>query len=321
MAKAKLEYQGWVSIGRKVCPLGFAVDIMSKPQYEVITRYGEKLAFEYWSVMVTPETAQAILPDLNRANRAMKFNSVARMKQDMSAGYWEFNNVELVAFDSCGVLLDAQHRIEAVLDSGVAVPMKLVFGCDPNLRRVLNTTTGRTLADQMVLMGERWVKATHTACGSFMLNYRKNSDDSRLAAWYFITKHKKAIQFVVGELAGTTALNMRPAYIAAALTRASYFMSRSDMQRFIDVYLGGVSHGCKDSGATYLREYVREKKMYNEGGDPRKRGYFTAEACLQAFIDGKAMGPNIPLPGGELFLIPGELRPRKYFGGGAAAKP
>lgn len=82
-------------------------------------------------VLVTPEKAKELLKR-NRNNRSISDPRVRQYAEDMTAGKWQMNG-QAVVTDINGDLKDGQHRLMAVVRSGVSVPMLLVEGVDENV--------------------------------------------------------------------------------------------------------------------------------------------------------------------------------------------
>lgn len=56
-----------------------------------------------------------------------------------------------VAFASDGRLLDGQHRLQAVVDSGMTVPMMVTFDADPDTFNVIDAGNKRSIADGLAI--------------------------------------------------------------------------------------------------------------------------------------------------------------------------
>ena len=68
---------------------------------------------------ITPEIAQKILDEQNPNNyRNLKPAVVAMYAKDMKEGKW-IKNGDCIRFDQNGVLLDGQHRLRAIVESGI----------------------------------------------------------------------------------------------------------------------------------------------------------------------------------------------------------
>ena len=68
---------------------------------------------------ITPEKASGYLKK-NKNNRAVSAPLVSRMAREMREGLWAENG-ETIVFNGDGRLLDGQHRLMAVVESGETI--------------------------------------------------------------------------------------------------------------------------------------------------------------------------------------------------------
>lgn len=79
-------------------------------------------------------------------NRKLRLLLAQKYAAQMVANHWVLNG-ETITFDKYGRLVDGQHRLKAVLLSGVTVPMLVVRGVEPKVYPTINTGRGRLPAD------------------------------------------------------------------------------------------------------------------------------------------------------------------------------
>ena len=77
-------------------------------------------------VEMTPELASKLLAN-NPSNRNVSQSRVYQYATDMMLGTWSLTG-QAISVCEDGRLLDGQHRLYAVIKSGVTVPMILVTG-------------------------------------------------------------------------------------------------------------------------------------------------------------------------------------------------
>lgn len=78
--------------------------------------------------LVTPEKAAEFLK-MNKVNRPIRKAHVAEIADLISRGKWQLNHLGL-AFNKHGDLLDGQHRLHAIIKSGVTVPIRVTRDLD-----------------------------------------------------------------------------------------------------------------------------------------------------------------------------------------------
>jgi hypothetical protein len=102
-------------------------------------------------VLVTSALAKEWLTH-NPANRNVHPNVVLKYSNDMRRGNWRLTG-EPIKFDSDGTLLDGQHRLLAVINSGTSVHFLVVRGVEPEARFVMDTGSVRKAADALTIEG------------------------------------------------------------------------------------------------------------------------------------------------------------------------
>lgn len=100
---------------------------------------------------VDPNTACA-MKQHNTRNRPLRERDVLRLARAMSSGNWKFNG-DSIRFSKTGVLLDGQHRLEAIIVSGTAQEMDVMFGLEDDVFDTIDTGRSRTGADVMFIAG------------------------------------------------------------------------------------------------------------------------------------------------------------------------
>lgn len=100
---------------------------------------------------VTPEIAAEWLND-NVHNRRYSRSRSSTAANDMANGDWQQTG-ETIKFDVYGHLLDGQHRLEGIVDSGVTVEVLVVRGLQPESQEVMDSGARRSSGDALGLEG------------------------------------------------------------------------------------------------------------------------------------------------------------------------
>lgn len=114
-------------------PIDNVTDLHAKPTASFVT--------------VTPETARNWLA-MNTKNRRLRKADLDRYKRDMLAGNWHIAG-DPIRFSTTGQLLDGQHRLTAIVETGVTLPLLVVRGVQPEAQKVMDTGRRRTAADAL----------------------------------------------------------------------------------------------------------------------------------------------------------------------------
>lgn len=102
-------------------------------------------------VEMTPDYAAELL-DLNTNNRNANLVSVERIARYIRDGMFYFNGASVVVSNT-GVLLDGQHRLMAIVKTGMTAPILLVEGVQEEALKSIDQGKPRSTADILTLDG------------------------------------------------------------------------------------------------------------------------------------------------------------------------
>lgn len=104
-----------------------------------------------WDVQletVTPEKAKQLLASSNFDNRKLRLGTVQKYASTMANGAWRTSPETLIVAET-GRLLNGQHRLHAIVQSGVACTFLFVRGVDESVYGVLDRGAMRSAADAL----------------------------------------------------------------------------------------------------------------------------------------------------------------------------
>jgi hypothetical protein len=93
--------------------------------------------------LITPEMAKHWLTVANTNNRSLSQSHVADLARMMASGQWILSG-QTISFDENGRLVDGQHRLSAVVKSGVSAPFLVVRGVPSNAFAVIDVGRNRS---------------------------------------------------------------------------------------------------------------------------------------------------------------------------------
>lgn len=102
---------------------------------------------------VTPKVAEDWL-GRNSHNRTIRNARVAELAGAIERGEWQFNG-DAIRFAEDGSLLDGQHRLWAIIESGKAVETLVIHGLPSDTQETMDTGARRNLKDALTLRGEK----------------------------------------------------------------------------------------------------------------------------------------------------------------------
>lgn len=101
-------------------------------------------------VLVTKEIAEELL-GVNRENRRVQSSRVARYARDMEQGKWRFTGAPVTLSDE--ELMDGQHRLLAIVKSGISQWMVVIYGIDEAAWHNYDENMVRTLNHKLARAG------------------------------------------------------------------------------------------------------------------------------------------------------------------------
>lgn len=102
-------------------------------------------------IKVTPEIAEQYLSK-NIKNRSVSQSRVLGYSNDMKEGRWLFNP-NPISFDVTGELIDGQHRLLAVIESGLEVDMLILHGAPVASKEIIDFNRPRSASDILKIEG------------------------------------------------------------------------------------------------------------------------------------------------------------------------
>lgn len=96
-------------------------------------------------MMISPEDAKELLK-YNSSNRPVRQLRINRYARSMKMGRWIPSN-DGICFSENGRLLNGQHRLEAVIRSGISIPLLIISGLDEKAFDIIDRGAVRSPSD------------------------------------------------------------------------------------------------------------------------------------------------------------------------------
>lgn len=103
-------------------------------------------------MLIDPIYAATLL-DGNSTNRPLKEDLLRRYSEDMQNGKWREQTGESIKISKTNNLLDGQHRLNAIIKSGVPVRCLVIYGLDDCIFDVIDTGRLRSGGDTLSVDG------------------------------------------------------------------------------------------------------------------------------------------------------------------------
>jgi len=122
-------------------------------------------------MLVDPGTAEKLLLR-NTHNRPKSRQHAVKLSFTIKRGEWKLNGEPIIIADD-GTLLDGQHRLQAIVMSGITVPVVVVSGVDRSAFDTIDQGRKRTTGDVFSINGENDGKGLSAAV-SWVWRYQHN---------------------------------------------------------------------------------------------------------------------------------------------------
>lgn len=248
-------------------------------------------------VAVSPELAAEWLKHIPAHQRAPSKAVVRRYAADMEAGRWG-ETADPIRFDNGGALIDGQHRLMAVVESGVTITFVVIYGLDPSAFWNLDQGRRRSVSckvsskglshaplrasaarllytlEETGLMGDRPQSRSKVLTDAFVLELVDLYDVGASCDW---------AQALLKESTG------RPIFAAGSLVYAHYLGVCAGRKSTTEAFLRRVIEGTglrKGDPALAARNYVVNARAAKNRLSHRRSRY-TLMRALQFELDGR----------------------------------
>jgi hypothetical protein len=118
------------------------------------------------TITITPKLAAEWLKK-NPCNRPLHRRTVEQYKATLARGEWKVNG-ETISFDITGRLLNGQHRLTAVVESGHPLRTLVVKGVESDVFSTLDNGRNRSAADVLAVVGHKHSAVMGTAARTIL---------------------------------------------------------------------------------------------------------------------------------------------------------
>lgn len=241
---------------------------------------------------ITAKQAEKYLT-FNSNNRPLRKRLVEQYAKDMQAGNWRLTH-QGVAFNCDGTLLDGQHRLAAIVQSGVTVQMLVARGVDSRSQLVMDDHAKRSAGDALSLARKEKITQSQVAIirGAVELSGNRNANKVRLTKQELdivFDKFRPALEFVAEKMPNNER-GVTSAPVQASIVLAWYYVK--DLERlktFCDVLTGKMlPENDGDRAAVVLREWLLRNGM--QSSTSRMEGFKKTQRAIVAFGEHNDIG-------------------------------
>lgn len=262
-------------------------------------------------VMVGAAKAKKLMENNDPDNRGISWTHVDTLVKKMKAGIWNANG-EVIKINKFGVVVDGQHRLLAIMRSGITVEFDICYGLSEEAVYTMDEGRKRQLRDK--LSREFPDLKKNNSYKEIALIYTKVIDydattESGYEAWgrrnrgtwnypevfKWVRKHKKDLEFVVSECKRLEAkVFMRPVSVMGALYFLCYRENPDAAIDFFTAMIEGIGYAKgREDPAYWCRkeiERLHARRDKDRGSDPSKWPYLSAVCrAFNAYLQDKPM--------------------------------
>ena len=258
-------------------------------------------------MVIDPDQALKWLETVNTNNRKVSDVHVRRFARDMTEGKWRLTH-EAIAFDSGGTLIDGQHRLWAIVESGVSVETFVWHNVDPASMIVIGGGKTRSMADILNIAGENGdvghhrLAALRAMLGGFGNPPLLSSSETSEA----LRRHHDAIEFALAQLPTVvSARGVNTATTRAVVARSYYSVDHTTLKDFCRKLTTGIVTSADEGMVVLLRQHLQENR--GSSYSQRMQRYGKVQRALSAWLKGENPTRLYPASG-EQFPLPEEVR-------------
>lgn len=211
---------------------------------------------------ISPEQAKKWL-EKNDNNRNVNYAKVKKMAKDMREGHWDTTH-QGIAIASDGTLVDGQHRLLAIAESGVTVRMNVTFNAAKSQH--IDSGNSRSMANrvQMSDYDMSWTNKTILSAANLIGRLFSGSNlnhEESLSEW--LIKYRTQIEAATKYIKKATL----PGLNSAGTTAAVIVAAMNDVPdiyigKFLDVFYSGFTNNEAEHYAiTLWDELLRENRV------------------------------------------------------------
>jgi hypothetical protein len=229
-------------------------------------------------IIITPEIAADWLSNRNPRNRSINSAHVASLAKDMEAGRWKMHG-QPIQFSVDNILLDGQHRLAAILKSGVPIKSLVVTELPSDVFSVIDTGKRRSAADTLLLEGE---KNTVRLAAALALVHNYMTGRGYGEVRYTTTEVQELLQKYPGVRDSIRHAGRVNGVVAFSVLDSCHYLFAQKDPELADVFVDKIMRGVGlDEGHPFY--VLRERLMKNSMSKAKLRRADVMALCIKAW--------------------------------------
>lgn len=244
-------------------------------------------------VKITPNKAAIYLKN-NPKNRKVKPLHVAHLAEQMTNGEWKDNGQTIVISD-IGSIVDGQHRLLAIIESGVTLSLPVCTGVAEEVIHSIDTGKSRTIANVFELEGHDYT-VQKASFSKYLIQWKKktyhyqtggNAKTASLDELYqgFMKNEKNAIAAIK-----LWVQKSELHFICRGEFSFAYYLLKKKHKGAVDEFVNFICEGgdYKKSPSHFISNYLPKRKRSIEKRH-RKEDFYVFMYCFEEWLQGHEM--------------------------------
>lgn len=226
---------------------------------------------------ITPAIAAEMLKH-NIGNRTMTRNQIDLHILRLQNDEWVLTH-HGIAFADTGVLNDGQHRLTAIVESGIAAPLQVTFGADRQEFLAIDGGKVRTVSNMLQIVGRTNTAHRAALAGAIVYQFHPSRRSDR----QYIYEYAMQMDDTIIEPASAFAHSMVAQGFAPTWCLLAYWWiaTRSHKAEKLSDFIKGLPNGEGLTGARlYLRNAILRGDTYPKSSTGRERIVANAAAMI-----------------------------------------
>lgn len=203
---------------------------------------------------ITPAEARSILKNKNDKNRKLNANTVTIFAREMSKGRWGTTH-QGIAFFEDGSLADGQHRLAAIVESGVPIEIMTSYGAKRESGIFMDTGRSRSLSDAIKISDKAdWITARIIQTAKLCYGVTKISADDAI----LLCENMQESLVFSNEVLKLQAKGVSTAIRAAVALAHFHGEDELRLMQFADMFYSGVVIENGDTAVIRVRDYLSQ---------------------------------------------------------------
>lgn len=236
---------------------------------------------------ITPEIAKKYLAQ-NCNNRNIQPRRVMLLAEQMKNGTFQENG-DTIRFNKAGNLIDGQHRLNAIVKSGVTIPMLVVRGLE-NSVNVIDRGKNRSVGDCLTMAGMDKTIATGLAIAIArqhlthpLIDTKAQRYTSENEVGEFINRNEEEIRIIqplLGKKGNGKKILQKGGIGIAFLYALKCGVKPEDLENFSEIVASGFYSSPKESAAIVLRNSLLTNEIPSRNGRDLHMSWSTQKAVF-----------------------------------------